>query len=172
MNREQRLNLDRMIQENDAQDNTAKIRELKHSKKIKEDVEIYLNLKNKYERMKNTNFKLYKNILEQKCGFLWQNYTNLFNRLIKDELNLNILNAFINTLKQIEDGEIDQHEASYKIGEVLKKMYIDSAMTRQQKIDDKLAKNEKKVKKNFKKISWKEFKEKKVNMSNKINQTN
>ena len=172
MNREQRLNLDRMIQENDAQDNTEKIRQLKHSKKIKEDVEIYLNLKNKYERMKNTNFKVYKNILEQKCYFLWQNYTNLFNRLIKDELNLNILSAFINTLKQIEDGEIDQHEASYKIGEVLKKMYIDSAMTRQQKIDDKLAKNEKKVKKNFKKISWKEFKEKKANISGNINQTN
>ena len=84
MNREQRLNLDRMIQENDAQDNTEKIRQLKHSKKIKEDVEIYLNLKNKYERMKNTNFKLYKNILEQKCYFLWQNYTNLFNILIND----------------------------------------------------------------------------------------
>ena len=90
--------------------------------------------------MKNTNFKLYKNILEQKCGFLWQNYTNLFNRLIKDELNLNILSAFINTLKQIEDGELDQHEASYKIGDVLKKMYIDSAMTRQKKIDDRTCK--------------------------------
>ena len=87
------------------------------------------------------------------------------------ELNLNILSAFVNTLKQIEDGEIDQHEASYKIGEVLKKMYIDSAMTRQQKIDDKLAKNEKKVKKNFKKISWKEFKEKKTNIINSIKQT-
>ncbi len=171
MNREQRLNLDRMIQENDAQDNTDKIRELKHSRKIKEDVEVYLNLKNKYERMKKANFKLYKNILEQKCSFLWQNYTNLFNRLIKDELNLNILSAFINTLKQIEDGEIDQHEASYKIGEVLKKMYIDSAMTRQQKIDDKLAKNEKKVKKNFKKISWKEYKEKKSIISSKIKET-
>ena len=50
-------------------------------------------------------------------------------------------------------------------------MYIDSAMTRQQKIDDKLAKDEKKVKKNFKKISWKEYKEKKANITNRIKQT-
>jgi hypothetical protein len=167
MNREQRLNLDKMIQENDAQDNTERIRKLKHSKKIKEDVEIYLNLKDKYQRMKTTNFKLYKNILEQKCSFLWSNYTNLFNRLIKDELNLQILSAFINTLKEIEDGNLDQHEASYKIGEVLKKMYIDSAITRQEKIDNKLAKSEKKKEKSFKKISWKQFKER--NNTNKSN---
>ena len=39
---------------------------------------------------------------------------------MKDELNLNILRKFIDTLREVEDGALDQHEASVKIGEILK----------------------------------------------------
>ena len=31
-------------------------------------------------------------------------------------------------VKDIEDGRLDQHDASYKVGTVLKEMYIDSAL--------------------------------------------
>ena len=41
---EERLNLDKMIKSYGADDNTNKIRTLKHSKKIKEDVERLINL--------------------------------------------------------------------------------------------------------------------------------
>jgi hypothetical protein len=54
---EERLNLDRLVQEYDADDNTSKIREIKHSKKIREDVERLLNLKKKYSRMELTDKK-------------------------------------------------------------------------------------------------------------------
>ena len=47
---------------------------------------------------------------------------------MKDELNLNILGAFIRKLKEIEDGVTDQHEASVHIGQILKEMYVDSAL--------------------------------------------
>ena len=42
---EERLHLDKMIKSYDADDNTEKIRKLKHSKKIKEEVERLVNLK-------------------------------------------------------------------------------------------------------------------------------
>ena len=159
MDEKQRLNLQEMIKGFDADDITSKIRKLRHSRLIKENVEIMLTLKKKYQRMKNVDPKNYNKILVSKCNFLFNNYTNIFNRIYKDELNINILNHFIATLRQVEDGEIDQHEASVKVGEILKKMYIDSALQREKKIDNK---NEKSKKPKFKRavnnISWDKFK--------------
>ena len=40
-------------------------------------------------------------------------------------------------LKEIEDGETDQHEASVKIGKILKELYIDSAMKNEKNIENK-----------------------------------
>jgi hypothetical protein len=72
-----------------------------------------------------------------------------------------MLNKFLNVLKQIEDGKIDQHEGSYMVGTILKEIYIDSALKKAEKTDKKDNKN-KKDDKPIKpvKISWKEYKEK------------
>ena len=48
LNDSERLNLEKMVKEYDADDNTAKIRELKHSKLIRDNVERLSNLKKKY----------------------------------------------------------------------------------------------------------------------------
>ena len=55
---------------------------------------------------------------------------------------------FIDKLKEIEDGEVDQHEASVDIGKILKQMYIDSALKREKKFEEVEIKkgNKKKVK--------------------------
>jgi len=92
------------------------------------------------------------------CAFLWTNYTNIFNRIMKDELNLNILRKFIDTLREVEDGELDQHEASVKIGEILKQLYIDSALQREKKIDSEDKKRAPKYKRPANNISWAKFK--------------
>jgi hypothetical protein len=58
-------------------------------------------------------------------------------------------------LKNIETGKTDQHEASFKIGKLLKEMYIDSALKQAEKHD----RNEKKKPpRKEKKISWDQFK--------------
>ena len=131
---EERLNLDRLVQEYDADDNTSKIREIKHSKKIREDVERLLNLKKKYSRMELTDKKKFEQLLISHCNFLWTNYTNIFNRLVKNELNINILNKFLDKLQEIEEGETDQHTASVEIGKILKEMYIDSALRHEKRL--------------------------------------
>lgn len=158
MDEKQRLNLQEMIKGFDADDNTSKIRKLRHSRLIKENVETMLILKKKYQRMKMVDPKNYEKLLVSKCNFLFNNYTNIFNRIYKDELNINILNHFITTLRQIEDGELDQHEASVKVGEVLKQMYIDSALKREKKIDSKNKKAKPKFKQPVNNISWNKFK--------------
>ena len=134
MDDKQRLNLQEMIKAYDADDNTSKIRQLKHSRLIRDEVEKMVNLKKKYNRMATFDSKKFEKIVISHCNFLWTNYTNIFNRIMKDELNLNILRKFIDTLREVEDGDLDQHEASVKIGEVLKQLYIDSALQREKKI--------------------------------------
>ena len=135
MDDKQRLNLQEMIKAYDADDNTSKIRQLKHSRLIRDEVEKMVNLKKKYNRMATFETKKFERIVISHCNFLWTNYTNIFNRIMKDELNLNILRKFIDTLREVEDGQLDQHEASGKVGEVLKQLYSDSALQREKKLD-------------------------------------
>ena len=114
--------------------------------------------------MSLTNPAKYESIICKHCNFLFTNYTNIFNRLMKDELDLKILMVFINTLKDVEKGHLDQHEASVKIGEILKKLYIDSALKREEKINEKSEKSEPKYKKPLNNISWEKFKQAGLNL--------
>ncbi len=158
MDEKTRLNLQEMIKSSDATDNTAKIRELKHSKLIKNDVERLLNLKKKYTRMATLEPKKYEKIIVSHCNFLFTNYTNIFNRLMKDELNINILHKFIAVLRDIEDEKFDQHEASVVVGQVLKELYVDSALQREKKLNVEEKKRAPKYKKPANNISWAKFK--------------
>ena len=93
------------------------------------------------------------------CSFLFNNYTNIYNKLKKNTLNLEIMDKFLLTLKKIESNEINQHEGSYIVGEYLKKIYIDSALK-----EDKQKNKHKKVQKkpdfiNEKNLSYTEYKQ-------------
>ena len=155
----ERLDLDKMVKAYDADDNTSKIRELKHSRKIKEQIQIFLNLKKKYTRLELTDKKKFEEILISHCNFLWNNYTNIFNKLLKDEISVGILYKFVDKLREIEDGKTDQHEASVEIGQILKEMYIDSALRHEKKyqVDEKTGKA-KKERKPVNNLSWSKFK--------------
>ena len=148
-----RLNLQRMMKENDVEETTDQIRELKHSKLIRQDVIQMKQLKKKYKRISHDKFK---QIATTQCNFLFNNYTNIFNRLVADELNYAIMEQFLNVLEEIENGKVDQHEGSYQIGLILKKMYIDSALKREERFND----DGKKVAfaKPVNKVSWEQFK--------------
>ena len=67
---------------------------------------------------------------------------------------------FIDVLKRIEDGEIDQHEGSYLVGQLLKKIYIDSAVRSAENADRRSGKKKSKEPSKLpaKKISWTEYK--------------
>ena len=98
---EESLNLKRLLRDSDAQDNTEYIRRVKHSEKIRDDIRTL-------DRMKNTEMQLYQDDREKftelsktKCHFLFSNYTDIFNRVKKDELNLNILGELLNVLEKI-----------------------------------------------------------------------
>ena len=157
MDPQQRLNLKNMIKEYDAEETTDKIRQLKHSKHIRTDILKLNAFKRKYSRLARTNKEQYKSMAEKQCSFLYNNYTNIFHRSLKNELDVKLMLKFVEILERIEDGNIDQHDASYEVGSILKKMFIDSAL-RQEKKREKGNKKKSKKKKVMNNITWEKFK--------------
>jgi len=158
MNDEQKLQLQQMISANNVSDYTDLIRKLKHSQIFKEEISKMTIIKEKYC---NDEEKI-KDECIQECGFLFTYYTDLFNKIRKDEIDLSILMKFIDVLKKIEDGEIDQNEGAFLVGTLLKEIYIDSALKKADKLNKKHENQENKiVDLPIKNISWKQFKENK-----------
>lgn len=124
---DERLNLKKMINESECDDNTDNIRRLKHSVLMRDDIRKIDTLTNTHSEMKNTNISAFTELCQTECSFLYTNYTDIFHKLIKDELDLTIMTKLLTILKMIEDEKVDQHEGSVMVGKILKEMYVDSA---------------------------------------------
>lgn len=151
MDSNQRLNLQKMMSEMDVVDQTDAIRNLKQSSKIKTEVDTILKIMEDNPTLPHDELD---KLCISSCQLLFNQYTDIYNRLLKKELNLEILAEIINCLKKIEDGQCDQQEASFEVGSLLKKMYIDSALRK----SDKLDQSELVKKKTHKIMSWKSYK--------------
>jgi hypothetical protein len=93
--------------------------------------------------------------------FLHNNYTDIFNRIVKDELDLELMTKLLIVLKLIEDGKVDQNEGSVMVGKVLKELYVDSALKTGEHLDEKYAdgtSDNNNNNKETKPITWKEYK--------------
>jgi hypothetical protein len=153
MNDSQRLQLSNMIKENNVEDQTELIRTLKHSHIMRNEINTMVLLKAKYRD--DPELLHYEGMND--CNFLFTYYTDIYNKIRKDEIDLAMLIKFIDVLRDIEDGLLDQHEASFKVGTILKEMYIDSALKKADKLDkqNNVISEEKKE---IVKITWSQFK--------------
>lgn len=162
MDTRERLQLDKLISANNVEDVTKDIMDRKHSLLIKADIERMITLKRDYLELEMSSPERFDTLLTSQCNFLFTNYFDIFNRIKKNELNLDIMGSFLSVLKQIEDGELDQHTGAYRVGKLLKELYIDSAITRGGKLDEKHGLNSNNViQAPTNNISWKQFKERK-----------
>lgn len=157
MDTKDRLELTKLIKQYDVEDTTTKIRKLKHSNLIRQDILTLENLKKQYSRIRASTPQQFRQIAEKRCAFLYEKYTNIFNKVLKDELNLQILARFLVTLEKIEMGVLDQHEGSFEIGSLLKELYIDSAIKGENNFQE-IHNKKQKEKKPTHNISWKQFK--------------
>ncbi|MEX0598574.1 MAG: hypothetical protein WD512_18980, partial [Candidatus Paceibacterota bacterium] len=136
MDNKDRLNLQKMINANDVEDFTDDIREKKHSEPIKQDLRTMVILKKINADLAKNDPGAFETICIERCQFLFNNYTDIFNKIRKDEIDLGIFLNFIELLKMIEDGKLDQHEASFQVGNLLKQIYIDSALRKSKHLDE------------------------------------
>jgi hypothetical protein len=153
MDEKQKLQLQSMINANDTEDFTELIRELKHSEIIRSEIKNLLFLKSKYN---NDIEKVHLEAVSE-CNFVYTYYTDIYNKLRKDELDVNILYKFLDVLQKIENGELNQHEGSFIIGSVLKELYVDSALKKADKLNGIEHDNNKELIPP-KIISWKDYK--------------
>lgn len=168
MNADEKIHLQKMIDANGTEDNTAMLREYKNSAQIYTDVTTMIRLKRDYARLAKSNPTQFDALCVSRCAFLFKYYTDIFNRLKADEIDLNLLFKMINILREIENGKMDQHEGSYEVGKILKNIYVDSALKRSENLDAEHAAKEKrsatKAAKTSrpaipeKKLTWAEFK--------------
>ena len=159
MNDLERLNLQNMIKEHGSENNTEQIRTLKHSLKIKDEVDVLLQLKKDYHELAKSNPSDFDTICTNKCSFLFNNYTDIYNKVKKDEINLSILLRLLNVLHSIEEGAVDQHEGSFEVGKLLKQIYIDSALKKSDKLNEENGENKEEIRP-VENISWRDFKQK------------
>ena len=158
MNDIDRIQLNKMISANNVEDCTQQIRDKKHSKLIHDDVTKMLELKKKYARLSKSNPEQFDTMLVSQCNFLFNNYTDIYNKVKKEEISLKILWELLDVLRRIETEELDQHSVAYEVGNLLKKLYIDSALKKADKIDKKTGKKITKPVIKPKKITYLEFK--------------
>ncbi len=153
MDDNQRLQLQNMIQANNVEDQTELIRSLKHSEILRAQVTQLVLLRSKYgDDSEKINIEGMCD-----CNFLFTYYTDIYNKVRKNEMDLQILTRFLDVLKDIENGVLNQHEGSFQVGSILKEMYIDSALKKAKKLNEENEPSPE-PKKALVEISWKQFK--------------
>jgi hypothetical protein len=153
MDEKQKLQLQQMISENEVEDRTEQIRMLKHSSIIRQDVNELVLLKQRCKDAEELNLEGMIN-----CNFLFTYYTDIYNKIRKDEIDYLILFQFLDVLKKIEDGVLGQHDGSYEVGLLLKKLYIDSALKKADKLNALYGDTDNAPAHESLDISWKNYK--------------
>jgi hypothetical protein len=154
MNENQRLQLQKIITENNVDDNTELIRRLKHSERLKDEVNQLLKLK---KEIISSNPQDLHIIAMSECSFLYTNYPDIYNKIRKDEINLTILFEAFEVLSKIENGNIDQHEGAFEFGNLLKQVYIDSALKKAEKLNQEEETNQRKAAQTT--LTWQQYKQ-------------
>ena len=154
MDDKQRLQLQNMIKVNNVEDQTGLIRDLKHSQILRNEINNMIMIKAKY---RGDDEKIAQECMNE-SNFLFTYYTDIFNKVKKDEIDINLLYKFLDILKKIEDGQLDQHDGSFQVGTILKTIYVDSALKKAEKLDASNETEKIEPKKANVNISWKQFK--------------
>ena len=139
-------------------DSTDLIRECKHSEIFRREINTLQTLMEKYpDEPDNVAIEA---ITE--CSFLCTYYTDLYNKIRKKQISMDILFTMIDKLEEIEKGDIDQHNCAVQIGKLLKQIYFDQAVEKNEKsnTDDNNAKQSASAtaSESVKKISYAEYK--------------
>jgi hypothetical protein len=138
-----RQQLDNLMRDDDVADSTERIRELKHSSKIRGDLERLMALRREHTRATP---EVFRRMALARCPFMHEHYSDMLFKLIKNEVDINLIMRFVDLLAAIENGQLNQHEASFQVGTILKKIYIDSVLKR-----DELREQEEEAKRKRKK---------------------
>jgi hypothetical protein len=153
----ERENLKKAIEgfQDEYQDNTDYLRQERRSIILRNEVLHMERLKRNYSG--NRYGDEFAELCKRECNYLFTHYSIVFNKMLKDVLDLTLFFRVLDTLRKIEDGEINQEEGSVLIGKLFADIYLDSAR-REGEQRDALYADEHTDAFEGKAISWKQFK--------------
>jgi hypothetical protein len=162
---EEKIDLQRLLQKTVAEegadsidDNTDQIRCLKHSVRILDDIRTFAHLKQDHTELRDSHPEQFNDMARTACAFLQEHYLDIFQRMLRNEIDYNILFRVLAVLRRIEDGHVDQQEGSVEVGKILKELYVDSALRRGQNLDEKYAADKPVVHDGKTGVSWRDYK--------------
>lgn len=151
--------LKKMVETNNTEDHTDHIRNVKHSKEIRDGLNSFLRLKTQHYDLWKDNTSQFEELVMQDNSFLFHNYYQIYMKLLKEQIDMKIMNELLNVLEKIENSELNQHEGSYLVGKLLKEIYIDGTVKELERLDQ-ISEQAKPVINKGIDISWKQFKQK------------
>jgi hypothetical protein len=152
-----KFQLRQMLEQNNVVDKTDQIRELKHSAEIRTSIQKLMQLKIEHADLLRENKPKFEEISVRECNFLFFNYMELYNIILKETMDASILFKLLDVLSKIESSDLDQHEGSFMVGKYLKEIYIDSKLAESKRLD---ALYPSAVQIEPKNITWQEFSKK------------
>lgn len=155
---QERLDLKRILSNSsDYQNTTELIRHVKHSSKIQKevmDLVAWMDAQPETTDFEDSNVELEA---QTAVPCLYGLYPDIFKKVLHREIDFKILDRLIQILRGIEEGSVDQHEGSVLVGNVLKEMYLDSAVRHGANLDKKYKNDKKPDPLPEKPISWKAY---------------
>jgi len=139
---------------NEFVDKTEEIRASKNSIQLRENIINFLRIKKENPGLSKADLEP---LILAECHFLFYEYMELYNLLLKEDMEPTILFQLLDVLKDIEDGLCDQTEGSVRVGTLLKEIYIDQKLSETRK-RDALYSTPEPIKP--KDIHWKDYKKK------------
>jgi hypothetical protein len=159
LSNQDRLDLKRLLNSMECDNNTELIRKVKHSTKIQQDVMDLVTWMKANPRQDEQNLVDldYETEAKVHAQFLQETYPDLFKKVLRNEISFAILDKLLQVLKGIEDGKVDQHEGSVLVGKVLKELYLDSAVRHGDNLDKKYETSKPETVPE-KQVTWKQYK--------------
>jgi hypothetical protein len=141
--------------EDSYEDNTDFIREEKRSARLRDDILQMERLKRGYQGDKTS--QEFRDLCATECQYLFTNYSLIFNKQIKDVLDLRLMFRILEVLRKIEIGDINQEEGSVIVGKMFGDMYLDAAKREGELLDAERGEVRPEPMEG-KALSWKQFK--------------
>lgn len=118
--------LQQLLAESAAADNSNDIQKLKISQKIKKDLAICRETR----RAMGATHPQLAEVLREKCEFTHTVYPMIFSKMLENDAGqMEMLDTMLQSLQLIERKKNTQHEASVIVGKVLKSTFVDGQST-------------------------------------------
>jgi len=116
-------------------DNTDYVRKEQYSRKLEVSLALIEKLKIDHGELRRNHPEQFMELCQLKCHFLYNKFTSIFHKLVKDEIDIHLFKKVIYVMRMIEDKKINYGEGSILVGKLISDMFINSGNKQGEKYD-------------------------------------